>query len=171
MIWLTRPPYLRWLAAAAIVVASAAVDLAGRATEPVPFAAADLPRGTQLEAAAIEWRDVPVGMLEAAEISGHTRHPVATGDPITASNVTPDGRITIGWWSVAVDLPASATTGQPVRLVGTNPEFSVEGIVAELGERSTFGVGGAGLVAVPPEFADRVARALASGQLVVLLGF
>ena len=169
--WLTRPPYMRWFATAVVIATSAAFDLAGRTTEPVPFAKTDIPRGVSLAAVNIEWRDSPTGLLDAAiDLDGFTNVPIAAGNPITASAVVADRPIPSNWWSVSVDLTTSATQGQPVRLVGLDPEFVVDGVVTATAHNGAFGVDDPGLVAVPADVAEQVARAAATGRIVVLLG-
>ncbi len=171
VIWLTRPPYLRWLAAVGLILGSAAMDLAGRATEPVPFAASAIERGADLAVADVEWRSSPVGLIDAVtSLAGYAQRPIAAGDPITRAVVAASRPIPEGWWSVPVELPVAAETGQDVRLVGIEPGFSIDGVVAGIATQSAFGVSQPGLVAVPPEAADRVARALATNRLVILLG-
>lgn len=171
MIWLSRPPYLRRIGAGVLVAAALFLDCAGRATEPVPFATENLPRGTALADAAVEWRDLPVGAVNApAELSGYATAAIAAGDPITVAVVGSMSPIPDGWWSVPLELPESVSAGQPVRLVGLEPEFSVDGVVAAAGSSGAFGLDRPGLVAIPPAAADDVARAVATGRLVVLLG-
>ena len=171
MFWLERPPLLRWLAAALVLVGSVALDLTGNATEPFPFVTTAVARGDPIDAAALEWRDVPVGLLgEPADTTGVATRNLAPGEPLVGGAVTGVRAVPGGWWAVPVELPESARAGMPVRLVALEPALDVEGVVAETARTGAFAVARPGLVAVPPDTAGAVAQAAAGGRLVVLLG-
>lgn len=171
MFWLERPPLLRWAAAALVLIASAALDLAGNATQPFPFVTTAVARGDPIDAAALEWRDVPVGLLgDAADTIGVATRDLAPGEPLVGSAVTGAGAVPGGWWAMPVELPESARAGMPVRLVALEPALDVEGVVAQAAQPGAFAVATPGLVAVPPDMAGPVAQAVAGGRLVVLLG-
>jgi hypothetical protein len=168
--WMSRPPYHRWLAAATLLAIAAFLDLAGRATTRFPFVTRDVGAGESVTDA-IEWRDVPTGMLgDAGDITGRATHPLAEGEPLTAGAVSTGAVVPTGWWSVPVDLPGAAHRGAHVRLLAADPPLDVEGVVVGLPETGAFGVTSPGLVAVPPGDTAEVATAAAGGTLVVLLG-
>jgi hypothetical protein len=169
--WLTRPPLLRWLAAAAIVVIAAYTDLRGTATERYPFVAAIVPTGASV-ADAIQWREVPVGLLpEAGDAAGHAVRRLDAGEPLTAAATANDGPVVpSGWWSIAVPLPPSAAAGGRVRLVSAEEGLDVEGVIVEAAALGAFATTTEGLVAVPPATAAPVAQAVSRGALVVLVG-
>ena len=166
---LSRPPYLRWLAAGALVAAALGWEISDRRTESFPFAAHDLERGRPIEADDIEWRYVPSDLLSAPALEdGWLVQSVRAGDPITAAVVTPDDPVPGDWWSIPMPLPPGVAPGSRVRLV-LDDGRSMDGIVAIEAHEDAFGLQGAGAVAVPPESADAVARAAAASAVTVLL--
>jgi hypothetical protein len=168
--WLSKPPYVRWLAAAAVVLAAVAWDLSGRRMESFPFAAVEISAGRVIDSEDIEWRDVPTGLMPLPDLSQPTtsRH-VTRGEPITASAVSSETSIPDGWWAIPVALPAIAVSGAMVRLVVVESGFSVDGIVVAASERDLLSLADAGLVAVPGDAAETVARAAADGGVTVLV--
>ncbi|MEZ5176408.1 MAG: SAF domain-containing protein [Acidimicrobiia bacterium] len=169
MLVLSRPPYLRWLAAVALLAGAFAWDLSKGAAEPAPFAATTIERGTVIEASMIEWRQVPVGLLPAVELTGVAATRIDRGEPIVASALSTAASIPIGWWTVPMDVPPAATPGASVRIVLADG-FGVVGRVVEASRDDPFGMREPGLVAVPHEAADMVALAAASNQVVLLFG-
>jgi SAF domain len=168
--WLTRPPYLRWIAATGILVGAAAWDFGGRRTEAFPFAAADIAARQEITEDLIEWRQVPAGLLALPDLTEPiASHDIDSGDPVTAAAVGDGGSIPSAWWAVPIALPASAVPGTEVRLVIIEPPLTVDGIVVISGERDLLSISDAGLVAVPEEAAESVARAAVDGGVVVLL--
>ncbi len=168
--WLLRPPYLRWVGAAALVAVAALFDVAGSATEPFPFASESIASGAPVDSA-IEWRDVPRGLLPApADPSGFAARRIDPGEPLTAGAVRATGGIPAGWWSVPVDLPESAQVGTAVRLVSPESNLDVRGIVAQPTGSGAFATTSPGLVAVAPGDAAAVAAAVAQDRLIVLMG-
>lgn len=168
MLVLSRPPYLRWLAAVALIGGAIAWEYARAATQPAPFAAHPIARGEVISENMIKWKAVPVGLLKSVNPVGTAA--VATigeGDPITESSVTSGVVVPDDWWTVAADIPKGAVRGSRVRVVLADG-FGVTGVVVEPSEGDTFGIASAGLLAVPPETADRVALAASEGALVVL---
>jgi hypothetical protein len=154
-----------------VILAAAVLDLAGGATEPFPFVTSAVARGNPIDAATIEWRDVPIGLLgDAAHTTGVASRDLAAGEPLVAGAVTDSLAVPSGWWAVPVDLPDSARPGMPVRLIAVEPTVDVEGVVAQTPQPGAFAVTSPGLVAVPPDVADVVAQAASGGRLVVLLG-
>ncbi len=171
MFWLTRPPYLRWVAAAFLVIGALLLDLSGQATVPFPFVTRPIPAGAVVPADSIHYRDVPTGLLPPPGEPGESAmRDLAEGEPLTATAVGAGTPIPSGWWSVEVEMPGHVRQGTPVRLIAIEPSLDVEGVVRSPPETGPFATVGAGLVAVPPEVAGLVGRAAALGVLVVLVG-
>ena len=165
---LSKPPYLRWAGAAAIVLAALAWDVSARATQPFPFALRTIERGESLDASAIEWKTAPAGLLRLPNLQGATAAvTILRGEPIAASMLRFTAAVPAGWWTVALDLPPAVLPGTHVRIVLGGGE-GVSGIVVEPSREDPFGLRSAGLVAVPSEAADAVGFAAGAGQIVIL---
>ncbi len=171
MLWLGRPPYLRWIAAVAVLVAAAAMDLRGRRQVPVPYAATTIERGDPIVPRSVVWRTVVAGSVPVpADLDGAVAAVrIERGDPIVASVVSRDRPVPQGWWSVPVALGPGATKGDPVRLVLVDGDRIVPGIVIETGAPDVLTAASVGSVAVPEADATDVAVAAAEGRLVVLV--
>lgn len=171
MYWLTRPPLLRWVAAAALLAGALAFDMSERRTEPFPFAARSLPAGAPVDDDDVEWRDVPTGLLgEVVPPAGIAIHAVTAGAPLVAGTVGDGAPIPSGWWSVPIHLPPAAAIGAKVRLVADHPPIDVQGVVSQPGSTGAFSVADPGAVAVPPHAAGPVVDAVRNGTLTVLVG-
>ncbi len=168
MLLLSKPPYLRWAGAAALVIGALAWDVSARATEPFPFAAETILRGERLDEAAIEWRASPAGLLSLPDLEGAIAAvTILPGEPISASALRYTADVPPGWWTVALDLPPAVLPGTHVRIVLGGGE-GVSGVVVEPSREDSFGLRSAGLVAVPPQAADAVGFAAGAGQIVIL---
>jgi SAF domain len=167
--WLTRPPYLRWAAAAMLVLVALAWDLHGRAGVTYPFAATAIEAGAVIGKDDVEWRTAPRGLLPAPDLSAPVAaRAIAAGDPILPSSLDEDAGVPEGWWAVPVALPAAATLGAAVRLIAPGGIES-DGIVVAVGSSDLLSLSEAGLVAVPPESASAMASAAIEGTLIVLI--
>lgn len=168
MFWLRRPPYLRWIAAGAILLIGLLMDLRGPDLEKYPFAAESLPPGEPVDEA-VEWRDVPTGLLPTwnQPVSGIAASTVAAGDPLLpsllAEVVVPDG-----WWTVPIPLPVVAPPGTRLRVRHGSAGELIDGIVVGAGDANGFEP--VGMVAFPADAASTVAAAAANDALVVMLG-
>ena len=169
MLWLGRRPYLRWFAAAALLVAALAWDLAERATGPFPFAATDLKRGQTIAPEDIAWRQVPIGSMVLPRLEGATASvAIIEGDPLVASLIATSSSLPLHSWAVPVPLPIGAVPGTPVKLVfpdGTD----VAGVIIQPATEDSLGFTSDGLVAVEDAAANAVALASSNGELVVLI--
>lgn len=145
-------------------------DLAGRASEPAPFAARDLRPGDPIDETAVEWKAAPRGLFSRPDFGGaFAARLIERGEPITSHAITSGRVIPDGWWAVPVGLPATAAIGSAVRLVLVATSTTVEGVVVAPGADDLLSFSDAGLVAVPEEHAAEVATAAIDGGLVVLL--
>ncbi len=168
MYWLQRPPYLRWAAAALLVIGAAAWDLKPEPTSLHPFLTIDVAAGDPIEDADIEWRRVPSGLLTAPDLSS----PVAavdlhSGGPLLEPMLRGLVVVPPGWWSVPVAVGAHAGAGDEVLLVVIDPPTTVTGIVvtAQRGDPYSLDYRPAS-VAVPGDAAPLIAAASSSGTLV-----
>jgi hypothetical protein len=168
--WLARPPYLRWVAIGAMIAVAIVVDLGDRRTESAPFAARDIARGDAVMETSIRWRDVPVGLMSTMIPKDAVAvRDIAEGEPITAGAVTVHRPPPDGWWTLELEIPDTATQGRRARVVVSDPVLATEALVVSVSAGGRFGGGATGLVAVPPDFADQIARAAAKGRVSVLL--
>jgi len=166
--WLQRPPYLRWAAAACLIIGAAVWDLRPEPTELHPFLVGAVPAGEPIEDEDIEWRQVPVGLMTAPDLS----LPVAAidlqpGDPLLDSTLRGPAAIPDGWWGVPVAIGGTAGPGDEVLLVVVDPPTTVTGIVitAQRGDPYSLDYRPAS-VAVPAAAAPLIAAASARGTLV-----
>jgi hypothetical protein len=169
VLWLGRPPYLRWFAAAALVAAALVWDVSERSTEPFPFAAAELSRGQAIVPDDVEWRQIPVGSLTQPHLEGATAAvAIAAGDPIVGSLISDASTVPLNSWAVPVPLPLGAVQGTSVNLVFSDGT-DVLGIIVQPATEDSLGFTTEGLVAVEGVAANAVALAAANGDLVVLI--
>jgi len=168
--WLTRPPYVRWAVAAAIVVAALLWDLRGSAQILYPFASGAIAVGTPITESQVVWRSIPEGAMEMPDLSDPiASRDLAAGEPIVPSAVSGESMVPDGWWSVPMPLPGMATPGSRVRLVGIETVFETDGIVVSAAGGDLLSFSESGMVAVPASFAAVVAIAARNGTLIVLL--
>jgi hypothetical protein len=160
VLWLERPPYLRWLAAAVLVTVAAWIELGPEATTPVWFAADDIAAGTTLTPDQFQRREVAwVGSVPARP-EGVASVDISAGDPLVPSLLT-EVVVPPGWMAVAAPLPPDAVTGSDATLVVLpglpgQDAATVPALVLRPAGDDAFG-DGSGTVAVP---ADRVTEVL-----------
>ena len=170
MFWLTRPPFVRWAAGALLVVAAIIADVRSGGTELRPFAAADLAAGSEAQSASIEWRKVPAGLLLSPVLDGMTiQRKVLRGEPLTPSALTDRAGPPPGWWSIELRIPEAAEAGSRARIVVADPPLASEAYIVSISPGGAFDDSATGLVAVPSENVDAIARAAALGSVVVLV--
>jgi hypothetical protein len=178
VLWLSRPPYLRWLGAAAILGLALWIELRPRAEVDHPFARFDLAAGSVVDEEAVEWRAVPGGVLPPVELGGLALVNIPAGEPLSPALVATDlVEPPEGWWALEAPLPAGALPGGSVRLVllpspgAQGPPQVVEGEVMAGMPADPLNPGEpTGLVAIPAEAAAPAAAAVAEGRAVVLVG-
>lgn len=168
MFWLTRPPYWRWLAAAAVIAGAAYIDLAGPPSERYPFVAVTVGTGEQV---AVEWKDVPRGVLPPhGDISGVAGQPLTAGTPLVNGLLESATAVPQDWWAVSVELPAIAVAGAAVMVTTRAPDLQVVGIVVTPSATGGgFGSVSPGLVAFPSDQAATIANALAEHRATILV--
>ena len=170
MFWLARPPYLRWAAAAAVVVAALLWDLRDSGDILYPFAASAIAAGAAITETDVEWRHVPEGSMTVPDLSDPVAaRDVPAGEPIVPSAVSEAATIPAGWWAVPVPLPATAVPGTRVHLVDASSGVETDGIVVTAGSDDLMSFDESGMAAVPPDAATLIAIAAQEGTLVVLL--
>jgi hypothetical protein len=167
----TKPPVIRWFAAALAIAVSMWLDIRPPATEQHPFAVADLAAGTVVDAATVQMRDVPRGMLTRVQLPSVLGHAVRGGDPITASAIVQEPAIPPGSSILELGVPNGTEVGDTVTAViigsdpGGDPE-TVDGIVVGLEERDS--APPKALCAFARDSAARLAAADAEGRVTVL---
>lgn len=168
MYWLPRPPYLRWAAAALLVLGAFAWDQRAPAAALHPFAARPVPAGEAIEASYIAWKEVPAGLLAAPDLEGATAAvDLAAGDPLVEAVLRRGAAAPQGWWEVTVAVGAHAAAGDEVLLVVIDPPLTVRGVVVSPQQGDAYSLDyRPAVVAVPEEAAAVVAAAAASGSLV-----
>jgi Flp pilus assembly protein CpaB len=158
-------------------------------SRPVIVATRDLAPGEVVDAAAVEWRDLPEGVVTGAALADApdgavVRQPILAGEPVVAERLAPHGLTGVaalvppGERAVAVPLGPS---GAPPLAVGDlvdvvtvlpagldagdeEPAFPLveRATVVDVSEQAT-------TVAVPEADAPRVAWALSNGAVVLAL--
>lgn len=166
MYWLRRPPYMRWLIAAGLILAAAIWDTAEPATVEYPFAASAIEPAASITGN-VEWRAIPTGLLPEwpGLVAGTARVGLAAGDPILPSLIA-DEPMPADWWSIPLELPAPIPAGTPVRVLFPTDGTEITGMVTR--EAGDFGQGA--LVAFPEGDAAAVAVAAGDDAIVVMVG-
>jgi hypothetical protein len=114
-------------------------------------------------------RLVPVDVLSPVELGQTTSSPIESGDPVLASDLGEGGQSAPdGWWSVEITLPRGAHNGDLARIVLLDGDAVAEGVVVAEADEDPLG-SGMGMVAVEPEKAAEVARAVGDGRAVVMI--
>lgn len=168
--WLRRPPYARWAGMALLVALALFIDLRGRGTAARPFAAVDIAAGAPIGAEQVEWRNVPGDLLPFTDFEGSVAaHHIERGDPLTPSALAQHSPPPDGWWTIELPLPESATVGRRARVVAADPPLATDAVVVSVAGGGAFDASTSGLVAVPREYADAVARATVRSEVTVLL--
>jgi hypothetical protein len=168
--WLSHPPYLRWILAAALIVGALAWEFQQAATVRYPFAQRAIASGEPIPEDTVDWRPVPQGLMELPDLSAPiAARDLAAGEPIGPSAVAAKTVIPDEWWSVPIALPAAALPGRPVRLVLLDLQETVDGVVVAAARPDPLSLSDAGLVAVPGEHAPAVAMAAVAGTIAVLV--
>lgn len=170
VLWLDRPPYLRWAAASVIVVVALLLQAVSPESESYPFLNRDVNAGETITDEDLGWRQIPMGLLPpASDVVGPAVHALEEGDPFLRGSVRSGTVVPDGWWAVPAPVPESVPPGTRVRLIAVLDGFSADGIVSSSGLDTGFGDRTLGSVAVPEEAAIRMSLAAVIDQLVVLV--
>ena len=174
MLWISRPPYVRWTLIGLVVLTSLWLELRPSPTVSHPFLSRDLERGQPVEDA-VEWRDIAPGVLEPVPGTGFADRRLSEGQPLLPGDTT-DVSIEVppGWWLVDVNVPSEATAGTRVQLVilpspGHLPVPPIGGLVTGVRSGPYEDEGLVGTVAFPPDRAATAAVAVAEDRVSVLV--
>ncbi len=170
MLWLQRPPWVKWSVTGLVVITAIWIEVAPDPSVMHPFATIDISPGDPIGALNTEEIRVPAGLLDPVIPGSHATGRIRAGEPVLASDTgEASSLVPSGWWVVAADLPPTARVGDPVQMILLDNGRAVAGIVASEPSDDPFGESKSG-VAVEPEWAAEVAIAAASGRVAVLLG-
>lgn len=140
-------------------------------TERLPVAAIDLPAGTTVTEADVEWFAVQGG-IDTIRLPAVLSRTVVAGSPISPADVDPSAvEVPADWLEIELGVPATAQGGAAVVAVMSLPTLDrpVTGVVTQPPTPSGFDAATA-MVAFAPADAVAVARAVAEGTVTVLLG-
>lgn len=169
---MSRPPYLRRIAAVVVVLAAVAVEFRPTTTERMPIAATDLPAGATVTEADVVWVDVSQGAIEPAALPAIVSRMVPAGAPISAADTGTDTvDVPTDWLQIELEVPAATQNGATVVAVMSPAQLDrpAAGVVTRAPEAAGFDALTA-LVAFSPSDAVAVAHAVAEGTVTVLLG-
>lgn len=168
MLWLARPPYLRWAAAALVVAVAAWSEFSPPPTTTLAFMATDVPAGTRLDPSHVTRRQVPLTGVVTVEPEGVAAIDLRAGDPLLASMVA-EVEVPEDWNLISAPVPAHAVPGVEatgVILEEEQPPVEFPAVVVSPGTADAFG-DSSGTVAVSPEWTAAAAAAAAAGRLVI----
>ncbi len=174
MIWLSRPPYVRWALIGLLVLVSLWLELRPSYNVIHPFLTRDVAQGAPLDGA-IEWREVPPGVLDPVAGTGFASRPLAAGQPLLGGDTTEAAiAVPAGWWLVDVAVPVEAAAGTMVQLVvlpspGHQAIPPIGGLVTAVRPAAYEDDGLVGSVAFPPDRAATAAVAVAEERVSVLV--
>lgn len=168
MLWLARPPYLRWTAAALLVLVAAWSEFSPPPTTTLTFLAVDVAAGTPLDESHVVRRRVPAADITTVEPTGIAAVDLEVGDPLLASLLT-DVAVPPGWNVIEAPVPDHAVPGSDATAIilaeGSAPiEFPA--LVVSASGAGPFGEG-SGSLAVSAEWTAAAAAAAAEGRLVI----
>lgn len=171
MLWLSRPPYLRWVGAGVLAVLAIYGRLAPTPTELRPFAIRAIAPGEEVTGDAVDWRPVPAGLLPEVDLPAVSAEAIRPDEPILPSDLGEVVSAPSDWWAVEVGIPPGTTPGTTVRLVASDPAGAtavVPGtVMAITGTPDGFDDRVKALVAVPPDGVAVVSVAAAEQRLTV----
>lgn len=173
VLWLERPPLLRWVAAVCLVAASAWFELGPPPSTEMTFLAVDIGAGTILTEDLVERRSVTDPGFATVEPEGFAVTDLAAGEPLVASMIA-HATVPDGWLVISVAVPDHARPGKPataVILPGGPEDVPVQfpAVVVEAGSADPFGTE-TGALAVPPQWLGQAAAAAGQGRLMIGVG-
>ena len=169
MLWLSRPPFLRWLAAAVVIAFAAWTEFAPRPFSEIAVLNQDVAAGTPLTDEMVDTRRMPDPGFATVEPHGIAATGLNAGDPLLASMLT-EIAVPPGWVALEAALPSGAWPGARATgvILAAEPGQATEtfpAVIVETGN-DAFGTG-TGSVAVPPEWIAAAGAAAAGGRLVI----
>jgi len=170
VLWLERPPILRWAGALLLVIVAAWAEFAPTPATTMAFLSADVTAGTPITEDLIERRPVTSPGFATVEPEGVAAADLDAGDPLVASMIAAT-TIPDGWLLMAATLPHHARPGTPATGVilpegGAGEPTQFPALVIESGSADPFGEA-TGTLAVPAEWLGRAAAAVGAGRLMV----
>ena len=90
VLWLSRPPYLRWLGAAAILGLALWIELRPRAEVDHPYARFDLAAGSVVDEEAVEMACRACGVFPPVELGGLALVDIPAGEPLSPALIATD---------------------------------------------------------------------------------
>lgn len=168
VLWLERPPLLRWLGAGILVAVAAWSELAPPPHSSAYFLVENVAAGTPLGSEHVEARPVPAGTLQTVAPRGMAAVDLVSGDPLVASLMT-EVSVPSGWVVIEGPVPSHALPGASATAIlvgdGAAPvEFPA--LVVGRGESDPLS-GNSGTLAVPGEWIGPAAAAVTEGRLVI----
>ena len=169
---MSRPPYLRWFAAIAVLVGGFIVELAPQTSVPVPIALTDFEPGTTISDGDVGWADGSSDIFEGISLPAVAGRTILAGQPIMQADVAAsEHRAPEDWWQITLAVPPDTKTGTPILAVVTSNDRPAahRGVVVSHTFDDGFGDTSA-LVAFPPNEAVEVAAAVSENRITVLIG-
>lgn len=168
MLWLARPPYLRWAVAVLLVMLAAWSELSPPPTTTLTFLAVDVAAGTLLDESLVVRRRNPETEIDTVDPVGVAAVDLEAGDPLLDSMVT-EVMVPAGWNVIEAPVPDHSVPGAPatgVILVDGSAPIEFPAVVVGSSGSDPFG-GADGRLAVSPEWTAAAAAAAAEGRLVI----
>ena len=159
-----------------VLITALAIEFRPVTTERLPIAAFDLPAGTTVTEADVEWVQIQRG-FEVVELPAMLSRAVPAGAPISSADVDPSSvDVPADWLEIELDVPPTTRGGATVVAVMSLSTMSlspldppVTGVVTQPPTATGFDAATAMVAFAPPD-AVAVARAIAEGTVTVLLG-
>lgn len=169
MLWLQRPPLVKWIAVGLISCVALWLEIRPDPMVDHPFATAEIAPGEAIGPQNTDLERVPSDLFDPPSSGQVALRRIPAGSPIMSSVVgEPQAVIPEGWWTVAMEVPPGAAVGDRVRVVVLDTVETVEGIVTSVTSDDPFASLRGG-VAVEAARASEVAVAAANGRVSVLV--
>lgn len=171
MLWLSRPPYLRWLAASLVLALGFLIELRPQDTTPVPVATTEMAAGAAITESDVVWKQGPVELFAEVALPAYLTRSVNAGTLILAADLAEHPvAAPADWWSLELAVPPSTESGTAVLAVVTSEGQSETYVGLTTAHLSDDGFGEAlTLVAFSQPDAIRVAAGMADGQVTLLI--
>lgn len=169
---MTRPPYLRWAAAALVLIAGLSIELRPSPTVDVPVVIDDVPAGSVLLATDVVWRQAPAGLFDPVDLPATATRRISSGSVVTLADLrSGESPVPTDWWSIELPVPPGAAAGDPILAVVTSGDqaLAIRGVMASDPVDDGFSDRN-GLVAFSPDDAVTVAAATYENRVTVLVG-